>query len=245
MFKKEFSCLTETCPWNHTHKWKNWGFCIQIVVAAEPLFSPAALTSHIVSGHWKLVLESVLLFLQVNCWHLYSWAEKFKPWVLRFPKSTHLLFLGHVWKSSSSSTLFIHSQIIKFKSHFACWCGASTVCVRCRNPRQAAAFEELAHTGPSTWKLENHKLTVASTLLMWASCYSADESTASHADSSSLHSLSLVFSVVFTLGRLCSLSHQRETLRLFSDTLIFFCFVTEQNPAERPVRAQSAPCFSV
>lgn len=57
------------------------------------------------------------------------------------------LWTWHIFQPSrSSSTLFIHSQIINVKSHFVCEVVNASWTV-CRNPRLAAAFEELAHTG--------------------------------------------------------------------------------------------------
>lgn len=119
-------------------------------------------------------------------------------------------------KSSSSSTLFIHSQIRNLKSHFV-WVWSHDVALNSlpcsavipvKQQRLKLVRGGLLKMGASDSRADGRFRFPQILPLMWASSYSADESTASQSDSSSLlqRVWCLVFSVVFTPGRLCSVS---------------------------------------
>lgn len=107
---------------------------------------------------FRLQIQLKILFwkserfpLHVKCCLLYLWAEAFTQWHIRYCIFWYILYMQmvifmfripHIYsqrhlKSSSSRTLFIHSQIRNLKSHFV-WVSSHDVAL---NPCQAAAFE--------------------------------------------------------------------------------------------------------
>lgn len=129
--------------------------------------------------------------------------ERISRWIL-FMFQIQRICSRHLLKSSSSSTLFIHSQIRNLKSHLV-WVWSHDV-----------ALNSLPCSAVIPVKQQRLKLVRGGLLKMGASdsrsdgrfflwCSGADESTASQSDSGSLlqRVWCLVFSVGFTPGRLC------------------------------------------